>query len=52
MYMSGNQTSINFKNEIFGITKDLFGDVVSTHLSTKFGINSLDGFQENDFYGQ
>ncbi len=26
--------------------------MVDSHLSTKFGINSLDGFWENMFYGR
>ena len=28
------------------------GDIVDRYLSVKFGINPLDGFQENDVYGR
>ncbi len=43
------------KNQKFKILKNkqkLSGDMVDRYLSVKFGVNPLDGFRENDVYGQ
>ncbi len=47
------KSSLKFKNSKFEKRKKKSsGDVVDSCLSTKFGINSFDGFWENALYGR
>ena len=44
--------SSKFKNSKFWNTEKWSGDVEDSNVSTKSGVNSLDGFWENAFYGR